>query len=268
MKNRNSAYLAIVITTAFNVVAAAPAFAEAVAKATVGVSSGTQLLDGLKQRSASELCRIAAQRAESRFQLPRGMLWAIAQVESSRPAMQTDEAGPWPWTVQALGKGQYFNTKAEAVAWARNAQASGIASIDTGCLQVNLFYHPNAFRTLEEAFDPQRNADYAGRFLRELYGETRDWSRATGLYHSRTLTISMSYQEKVGHTWRDIGQSTHFRSRGTETLRDLAAAWGSTLDDNSGSSRISGRASLRPSSEPTFSEVVPLREHTRLINIK
>ena len=30
--------------------------------------------------------------------------------------------------------------------------------IDVGCFQVDLFYHPYAFTSLEEAFDPDANA--------------------------------------------------------------------------------------------------------------
>ncbi len=35
-------------------------------------------------------------------------------------------------------------------------------------MQVNLGYHPEAFASLEAAFDPRRNVAYATRFLLEL----------------------------------------------------------------------------------------------------
>ena len=67
----------------------------------------------------------------------------------------------------------------EAVAAVRGLQARGVRSIDVGCMQVNLMHHPDAFPSLDVAFDPQANAAYAARFLKELYAQTGDWTRAT-----------------------------------------------------------------------------------------
>ena len=50
----------------------------------------------------------------------------------------------------------------------RAMQANGVRSIDVGCGQINLMYHPDAFPNLELAFDPQANAAYAARFLKAL----------------------------------------------------------------------------------------------------
>ncbi len=177
--------------------------------------------------SVTGLCRAAVRDAEARLRLPRGLLLAIAQVESARPDLRQPQ--PWPWTVQASGSGLYFETKAEAVHWVQGAQARGITSIDAGCLQVNLLFHPRAFESLDEAFDPQRNADYAGRFLRQLYGETGDWGRAVGLYHSRTTTIAVPYQQRVSQAFNDVVRPSSLASQKASLLSDLAAAWRSTL---------------------------------------
>jgi hypothetical protein len=144
------------------------------------------------------LCDVAVQTAESRHRLPSGLLFAISQVESGRPDPALRRLEPWPWTVQAEGRGIYFESKAQAVQWVREAMARGVTSIDTGCMQVNLFYHPQAFATAEEAFDPGRNADYAARFLVQLHAETGDWQQAAGFYHSQTLALAASYRERVG----------------------------------------------------------------------
>ena len=101
--------------------------------------------------------------AERRHGLPPGLLFAISQVESGRPDPATRRREPWPWTVQAADQSLYFDSKTQAVQWVRDAMARGITSIDTGCLQVNLFFHPRAFETIDDAFDPRRNADYAKR---------------------------------------------------------------------------------------------------------
>ena len=58
-------------------------------------------------------------------------------------------------------------------------------------------YHPNAFALLDQAFDPVANANYAARFLTELYGQTHSWNQATARYHSATPELGADYQRKV-----------------------------------------------------------------------
>ena len=58
-------------------------------------------------------------------------------------------------------------------------------------------HHPDAFPSLDVAFDPQANAAYAARFLKELYAQKGDWTRATAAYHSATPDIGAGYQRKV-----------------------------------------------------------------------
>jgi len=178
------------------------------------------------------LCDAAVRRAEARHRLPSGLLFAISKVESGRfdPAMHRIE--PWPWTVQANGRGIYFENKAQAVQWVEDAMARGITSIDTGCLQVNLFYHPHAFATLEDAFDPEHNADYAARFLLELYALAGDWRQATGFYHSQTLALATSYRDRIG---RVLGGETLTWSAAPKpptTLDHLGDAWHATFAHN------------------------------------
>ncbi len=148
----------------------------------------------LSTAAPGDLCASAIHAAELRYSLPRGLLLAIGQVESGRPDPVTQRVEPWPWTIQAENKSLYFASKPEAVQWVLAAQARGVASIDTGCMQVNLFFHPQAFRSADEAFDPERNADYAARFLIALHASTGDWEQAAGLYHSQTLALAIPYR--------------------------------------------------------------------------
>ena len=77
--------------------------------------------------------------------------------------------------------------------------ARGMRSIDVGCAQVNLMHHPAAFASLEQAFDPAANADYAGRFLKELRDTTAggNWMTAAGHYHSQTPELAEPYRQQV-----------------------------------------------------------------------
>ena len=147
--------------------------------------------------SPHALCRAAVAVAEREYGLPTGLLAAVSQVESGRRDPATGEAGPWPWTINAEGRGKFFPNKAEAVAEVRQLQAGGMRSIDVGCMQINQRHHPNAFSSLEEAFDPLANARYAARFLKELHATRGDWMRAVGNYHSNTPERAELYRNAV-----------------------------------------------------------------------
>ena len=94
-------------------------------------------------------------------------------------------------------RGTFFESRGDAVTFVETAQQSGIQSIDVGCMQVNLLQHPTAFATVDDAFDPVINANYAARFLVDLEHESGDWITAAGLYHSRTEALAAPYRDAV-----------------------------------------------------------------------
>lgn len=145
------------------------------------------------------LCTAAALDAERRHGIPPGLLLAIAKVESGRPLPPAGALAPWPWTTDADGAGAFYDTKQRAVAGAAALLARG-ASLDVGCFQVNLRHHPHAFATLEEAFDPGANADYAARFLLGLQQGPAggNWMVAAGFYHSQNPVPAAAYRGRVG----------------------------------------------------------------------
>jgi hypothetical protein len=150
-------------------------------------------------------CTVAIAMAERSGDIPAGLLAAIGRVESGRPDPISGAVLPWPWTIDIGGASHFFATRAEAVAATRELQVRGVASVDVGCMQVNLAYHPDAFATLEEAFDPLTNALYAARFLRVLFRQTGDWPAAVAAYHSQTRAIGAAYQGKVLAVWTPPG---------------------------------------------------------------
>ena len=151
---------------------------------------------------SSTQCEYAIRDAEALGHTPAGLLAAVGQVESGRPEPRTGRMRPWPWTIDADGAGQFFATKAEAVAAVAALEAAGVRSIDVGCMQVNLMHHPEAFASLDQAFDPVSNAAFAARFLRDLYRRTRAWPKAIAAYHSDTPDIADDYQRRVMVTWQ------------------------------------------------------------------
>jgi hypothetical protein len=148
------------------------------------------------------LCETAVTSAEYVGRLPARMLGAIALTESGRMDGASGRARPWPWTINAEGEGHFFETKQQAVAAVKTLQARGVRSIDVGCLQVNLMYHPNAFATIDDAFDPRANSAYAARFLNALYVAGRDWPKAIAAYHSETPALGDAYRVLVMARWQ------------------------------------------------------------------
>jgi hypothetical protein len=151
------------------------------------------------QSATAALCRTAIATAELGHRIPDEFLSAIAKVESGRPV--DGRVVPWPWTINAEGVGSFFATKEDAVAAVQALQARGVRSIDIGCMQVNLQQHPEAFRSLEQAFDPATNAEFAAGLLVSLFNQAGSWPLAAAAYHSQTPTLGAAYQRQVLAAW-------------------------------------------------------------------
>ncbi len=153
------------------------------------------------QQSDEAACRSAVSLAEARFRLPTRLLSTIALVESGRPNPTTGSVAPWPWTINVGGVGHYFDSKTDAVAAVQRLQMSGTRSIDVGCMQINLMYHPNAFASIEQAFDPTANALYGARFLSALFVQTNNWPQAAAFYHSQSPGLAREYETRIMALW-------------------------------------------------------------------
>ena len=151
--------------------------------------------------ATAELCRSAIALAEREAQVPAGLLQAIGRVESGRRDPETGRFGPWPWTINAEGRGHFFPTREEAIAAVRQLQARGVRVVDVGCMQINLRHHPDAFPDLDTAFDPLANARYAARFLTQLQATRGDWMRSAAHYHSQTPEFAETYRARVAAAW-------------------------------------------------------------------
>lgn len=149
----------------------------------------------------SIVCRHAVSQTERDLKLPIGIMQAISLAESGRWDKSSRSHFAWPWTVMAHGKGRFYPSKAAAIAAVRKLQASGLKNIDVGCMQVNLKYHPKAFRNLEEAFDPATNARYAAGLFAKLRQSNRSIMRAVAHYHSTTRARNRPYMKKVVRLW-------------------------------------------------------------------
>ena len=176
------------------------------------------------QALAQDICAKAASHAGRQIGAPNLLLPAIALAESGKYDRETGQTRAWPWTVMAEGQGRYLPTKQAAIAEVERLQAKGVRNIDVGCMQVNLHFHPGAFDTLQEAFDPNLNAAYASEFLQKLHLESGSWTRAAAHYHSRTKRLAANYKAKVVTLWRQLSRAeaiakARAQSRGPQSGR-------------------------------------------------
>jgi hypothetical protein len=147
--------------------------------------------------AANQLCRQAITAAERAHGIPSHLLAAIARVESGRRDQTSGTFNPWPWTINMDGQGSFYDNKLQAVAAAASMRPRTTRSIDVGCMQISLIFHPDAFPSMAQAFDPGSNADYGARYLVQLYGKTNSWPKAVELYHSATPEIGQDYGRRV-----------------------------------------------------------------------
>jgi hypothetical protein len=193
------------------------------------------------------LCRAAIQAAERAAGIPAQLLMAIGRVEAGRRDPETGAFHPWPWTINAEGRGQFFPTKAAAIAAVQQLQGRGVRSIDIGCMQVNLRHHPDAFPNLEAAFDPATNARYAARFLTELNATRNDWARAASAYHSQTPEFAEPYRARVMAAWAQEQARPHPPVAMNASPGAMAQAGGGGARLSNGADRLALPAGSAPS---------------------
>ncbi|MCD6035992.1 MAG: hypothetical protein K0R63_1733 [Rickettsiales bacterium] len=172
----------------------------------IGLPEISQAADTTLYLKDSDRCEQYFTKFERHHALPARILKAIATQESGRWDAKNRTRQAWPWTINVGGKGFYFPTKAKAVAEIKRLKAQGIQSIDVGCMQVNLRYHPDAFRTVEEALNPASNVAYAAKLLKTHYNNLSSWKLAVASYHAGGGAPSSNhgreYAQKVLTYWR------------------------------------------------------------------
>lgn len=180
--------------------------AAAQAASSHGAIGGTGVIALISPANAGpQTCALATSAAEARHGLPAGLMTAIASVESGRYEPQLQANVAWPWTINAEGTGSHFDSKADAIAHVAALLEGGMESIDVGCMQVNLRWHPDAFSSLDEAFDPAINADYAADLLLRLFNQHGNWPTAIAHYHSSEQQRGATYAAKVAEAWAGLG---------------------------------------------------------------
>jgi len=146
-------------------------------------NSNAASLDELVIDSDPNSCKANIERTAKDLDVSGEVLKAIAQVESDYN----------PYAVNFEGKSFIFDNRSDALKFVKGKLAMGKKSIDVGCMQINLKYHPTAFEHLEDAFVADKNVAYGAKYLKKLYMQEHNYGKAIALYHASEKQYQKNY---------------------------------------------------------------------------
>lgn len=144
---------------------------------------------------------------ERKHRIPRDLLYSISLQESGRYHKQSGKKIPWPWTVNSKGKGYYFPSKSDAMMFAMKEIKNGNKSIDVGCMQINMRYHGDKFKSIAEAFDPHSNVSESSEILKAHYKKKKNWKKSVAMYHSSNKKRGKNYQKSVADNLKMLSKN-------------------------------------------------------------
>jgi len=160
-------------------------------------------------------CAAAAREAERQFRIPRGLLNAVATVESRMGGIAN------PYALNIAGQPLYPATASGALGAIQQAVAVGQTGVAIGCMQIRYDFHRQHFRGPSEMLEARANVRYAARFLRELHDWLGSWDKALSYYNTGQYAQHLPYLCKVaghldvavgpdimGAVWRECGLAT------------------------------------------------------------
>lgn len=128
--------------------------------------------------ASTNACEPEILRASDRYGIPAGILYAVGLTETGK------KGSLQPNAMNIEGKAVFPAGTAQALSAFAEARRGGAKLIDVGCMQINVHYHGENFRSLSDMFDPRQNVDYAARFLLRLKQRHSTWSMAVARYHA------------------------------------------------------------------------------------
>lgn len=183
-----------------------------------GLFFGLLLLLGLAAGDAAAQgvgCAAAARDAERQFRIPRGLLNAVATVESRMGGMSN------PLALNIEGQALYPATAMGALGAIQQAVAVGQTGVAIGCMQIRYDFHRKHFRGPSEMLEAHANVRYAARYLSQLNDWLGSWDRALSYYNTGYDAQHLPYLCKIanqldvavgpeimGAVWRQCGLPT------------------------------------------------------------
>lgn len=124
------------------------------------------------------VCEAAMARASTKYGVPLAILYAVGMTETGGNGTLQ------PLAMNAGGKSLVATSPADGVRKLAEFKARGVTLVDLGCMQINHRWHGDQFASVAEMFDPERNVDYAARFLAELRQRHGSWTMAAARYNA------------------------------------------------------------------------------------
>jgi len=123
-------------------------------------------------------CEREMARASAASGVPLNVLYSVGLTETGHRG----ELGPYDMNVD--GREVHSDSLAQAMTQFATAKAEGAKFIDVGCMQINVHFHGQDFRSLAEMFEPAANVDYAANFLKTLRAQEGSWTLAVARYNA------------------------------------------------------------------------------------
>ena len=123
-------------------------------------------------------CEREMARASAASGVPLNVLYSVGLTETGHRG----ELGPYDMNVD--GREVHSDSLAQAMSQFATAKAEGAKFIDVGCMQINVHFHGQDFRSLAEMFEPAANVDYAANFLKTLRAQEGSWTLAVARYNA------------------------------------------------------------------------------------
>jgi hypothetical protein len=142
------------------------------------------------------------------YDIPVGLLYAIALAESGKTIEAINHRRPWPWTLNIAGHGVYFRTRMEAWRALDQALRAGQDSVDIGLMQINWHFHRQRLGNSWLALEPNHNLTVGADILRDCYKRRRDWWASIGCYHAPSDSHrARQYRNRVAAQWCGLSGS-------------------------------------------------------------
>jgi len=130
------------------------------------------------EAQTAALCEREMSRAAKKYGVPLGILFAVGLTETGI------DGHLHAYALNLEGNTVYSLGKAQAIERFNAAKAAGMKLIDVGCMQLNYYFHGEHFSSIGDMLDPQKNVDYAARFLSDLKLREGSWTMAAARYNA------------------------------------------------------------------------------------
>ncbi|MAY62524.1 MAG: lytic transglycosylase [Rhizobiales bacterium] len=128
--------------------------------------------------STSGVCEAQILKAARKWGVPPGILHSVGLTETGR------KGALYPFALNIEGRTVFADSLSGALREFERARGEGRSLIDLGCMQINYRYHGEAFASPAQMLDPEKNVEYAARFLSDLHARHQTWTMAVARYHA------------------------------------------------------------------------------------